>query len=562
MTLGTHSRSASISSLDSITEETPALGPSGTRQKPTSHAFGIDQQHTLLRDDIVTDAGAIEDRAMNPMIFALIILTSFCGFLFGYDTGYISGALIVIKEDLGHVLSSTDKELITSATSVGALVFALVGGPLADWIGRKWVISGANTLFILGAIIQTTSHSLWSMVAGRFIMGWGVGLASLVAPLYISELAPSRFRGRLIVVNVLAITGGQLVAYTISAALSDVTNGWRILVGISIIPAAVQMVLFIFMPESPRYLVSQGRVNEARRVLERTYQNSKPTEIEDKLLLLKEHNILYASNSDSSWLKQWAKSYVEVHKVPSNLRAVIITCGLQGIQQFSGFNALMYFSATIFEMLGFRNPIAVSILIAGTNFVFTLVAFACIDRIGRRRILLYSIWGMIVALSLASVAFYHLDIDMDAATINQGTWSIIVIVAMLAYVASYACGIGNVPWQQAEMFPMKVRGVGTSLATATNWTGSLIISFTFLTMLKQITPAGTFAFYAGLCFCGEMFVYFFYPETANCTLEEVQSLLTGGFNIKESVQRNETRRVRYMQADSDDEDEGIFERTV
>lgn len=508
------------------------------------------------------DAQAIENRAVTPLVFALTLLTSICGFLFGYDTGYISGALVVIREDLGHALSAQDKELITSATSLGALVFALLGGPLTDAVGRKWVVAGANVMFIVGAGIQVGAHSLSVMVAGRFVMGWGVGLASLVAPLYISEMAPARYRGRLVVINVLAITAGQLVAYGLAAVLYTAHNGWRWLVAISIVPAAVQMVWFAFMPETPRYLVRSNRLPEARKVLESTYQDSSAAEIDAKLAELVTYNSPeYATGGRgrsspgrggvSAALRRWAADYVELHRVPAHLRALIITCGLQAIQQLSGFNALMYFSATIFESVGFQNPTAVSLIVAGTNFVFTLVAFTCIDRVGRRRILLYTIWGMVAGLLLAAVGFAHLDIDLggsshtsaSAAGLSGGGWSLLAILAMLFYIAFYACGIGNVPWQQSELFPMSVRGVGTSLATATNWAGSLLISSTFLSMLQKVTPAGTFAFYGGLCVLGEVFVYYCYPETANCTLEEVQELLTGGFKINESVRRNRARRA-------------------
>lgn len=508
----------------------------------------IDAKSDALFDEPQRDAAAIDKRGMNPMVFALTILTSVCGFLFGYDTGYISGALIVMGNDLGVELTTGRKEFITAATSLGALIAACVGGPLADWAGRKWVISGANILFIVGAIIQVSAHTLWTMIVGRFVMGWGVGLASLVAPLYISEMAPSRFRGRLVVINVLAITGGQLIAYAISAGLYHTNNGWRILVGLSMIPAAVQMVLFIFMPETPRYLIRRGRIDEARKVLMRTYQNSSSEEVETKMEELIRYNVADGLGDKSrSWLKKWTSTWVEAHRVPSNLRAVIITCGLQGIQQFSGFNALMYFSATIFQSVGFDNPTAVSLIISGTNFVFTLLAFICIDYIGRRRILLSTIWGMALGLIVAAIAFHFLHIDLDGSETNvaRNGWSIVVIISMLVYVAFYASGIGNVPWQQSELFPMNVRGIGTSLATATNWAGSLIISATFLTMLENVTPTGTFAFYAGLCVLGEIFVFFFYPETANCSLEEVQELLDGGFNIKQSIAKSKERKAYF-----------------
>ncbi|CAN6665509.1 myo-inositol transporter 1 [Trichomonascus vanleenenianus] len=493
---------------------------------------------------------AIEVRSVSRMMMALTVLTSFCGFLFGYDTGYISGALVVIGRDLSNrTLSTGDKELITSATSLGALIFALVGGPLADFVGRKWTITGANVLFIAGAICQVCAHTVWTMIAGRFVMGAGVGIASLVAPMYISEMAPSRVRGRLIVINVLAITGGQLIAYAIGAGLAHVANGWRIMVGLSLVPAVVQMVLFVLMPETPRFLVRRGRLDDAKAVLSRVYKDSTEQEIAAKVddLVFHTTSSIAGEEDGRPWYQRLAKKLQDLHFVPCNLRALVIACGLQGIQQFSGWNSLMYFSATVFESVGFDDPTAVSIIISGTNFVFTIVAFLIIDKIGRRRMLLCTVWGMALGLVLNAIAFHFLP---DNAT-TQGTpmsgWAIVVIISMLIYAAFYATGIGNVPWQQSEMFAMDVRSVGSAFATATNWAGSLIVSSTFLTMLNNITPTGTFAFYAGLCVLGELFVYFLYPETAGMTIEEVQGLLSGGFNVKLSVLKNKQLKQVYAE---------------
>uniref|UniRef100_A0A1N6MC12 Putative sugar porter n=1 Tax=[Candida] hispaniensis TaxID=312227 RepID=A0A1N6MC12_9ASCO len=509
----------SASSSRSSANETTSILPNTTR--------GNDSE-IILRT-------TIESQKINPFVFLLVALTSISGFLFGYDTGYISGALVVIKDDLGQELVSKDKELITSATSLGALLGGVIAGALCDFFGRKWVITFANILFIVGAAIQCGSHTIWTMIGGRFVMGWGVGIASLCAPLYISELAPTRIRGRLVVLNVLAITGGQLVAYGIGAGMAHVNNGWRILVGLSMIPAVAQMALFFFMPETPRYLVRKDKMEEARKVLNIVYRGASPALVEDKLAELKIYNVYKQENQTA--MERTKGTLRELYCVPSNLRALIIACGLQGIQQFCGFNSLMYFSATIFEVVGFDNATAVSIIVAGTNFVFTIVAFMVIDKVGRRRILLGTIWGMSLGLVLNAIAFHFLnkndkgDIDSD----HVGGWAYVILVSQLIYVAFYATGIGNVPWQQSELFPISVRGVGTGMATATNWAGSLIVSSTFLTMLDNITPTGTFSFYAGLCAVGEVFVYFLYPETAGLDLEQIQKLLQGGFNVKESM---------------------------
>ncbi|ODV91341.1 hypothetical protein CANCADRAFT_26166 [Tortispora caseinolytica NRRL Y-17796] len=484
-------------------------------------------------------------------MFLLTLVASFSGFLFGYDTGYISGALVSIGTDLGKSLSYSDKELITASTALGALIGGIIAGFTTDMLGRKRIIMFANILFVVGAAVQTGAHTVWTMIVGRFIMGWGVGLASLIAPLYISELSPSRFRGRLVVLNVLAITSGQVIAYAIGAGLTHVENGWRILVALSIIPAVAQFILFFFMPETPRYLVRSGNISAAESIIRRTYRNVSEAEVARKIKLLQEFN-LDTSKGRTRLSRLWY-NYKALHTLPSNFRALFIACSLQAIQQFCGFNSLMYFSATIFEGVGFANSTAVSLIVAGTNFIFTCVAFTLIDHLGRRRMLLCTLWGMCAGLVLCAIAFHFIPFSLDgnapALEGSQHTWGIIVIIAMIIYVAFYASGIGNVPWQQSELFPMAVRGVGTGLSTATNWAGNLVVSATFLTMLRNITPTGTFAFFAALCAVSEVLVYFIYPETAGLPLEEIHELLSDGFHIKEANKRQRERKRSSRSAD-------------
>lgn len=488
---------------------------------------------------------AFHDAKPSVLVVVLTFVASISGFMFGYDTGYISSALVAIGTDLGKVLTNGERELITSATSLGALIAAIFAGTFADIFGRKPVLLFSNILFVIGSGIQCGAHTLWQMIGGRFVMGFGVGVGSLIAPLYISESAPTKYRGSLVVFNVLAITGGQLIAYGVGAGLTHVNNGWRILVGLSIIPPVIQLVTFFFLPDTPRFLIMKGRYDEAAGVLKRTYKNA-----DDELILMKVEE-LRSLNQEIDGKNALAKTWNAVravHSVPSNLRALIIACGLQGIQQFTGWNSLMYFSGTIFETIGFENSTAVSIIIAATNFVFTCVAFFIIDRVGRRRILMIGIPGMCASLVLCAIAFHFLNIsfvDGDAVVPNSGIsgWGIVVIISMILFAACYAIGIGNVPWQQSELFPQSVRGVGASYATATNWAGSLVIASTFLTMLENITPTGTFAFFAGLSFVSALFVYFCYPELSNLELEEVQQVLTGGFNIVASQKLAKQRRA-------------------
>jgi SP family myo-inositol transporter-like MFS transporter 13 len=210
----------------------------------------------------------------------------------------------------------------------------------------------------------------------------------------------------------------------------------------------------------------------------------------------------------------------------------------------------MYFSATIFAMIGFRNPTATSLVIASTNFIFTLATFHYIDRVGRRRILLLSIPVMVFGLALCAIAFkfVHLPTQDSTSTVTlflrsisprkegtEGAWPVLIVLSMIIYVASYALGLGCVPWQQSELFPLSVRSLGSALATATNWGSNTLVGLTFLPLMDAITPTGTFALYSFVCMSAWAAVWWIYPETAGLGLEEVGELLRDGWGVKESL---------------------------
>lgn len=490
--------------------------------------------------------------APNRFVVMLTLALSISGFMFGYDTGYILSALVQVGTDLlNKVLTTGEKELITSATSLGALLGAILGGVLANLVGRKRVLFGSNGFFIVGTVVQLVAKTVWTMIAGRFILGFGVGAASLIAPLMLSELAPPKYRGRLIVSNCIFITGGQLIAYFINWGLTHMAHGWRVSVGLCMVPAVLQLVLFVFLPDTPRFYVIKGDYVRAKQVLMRT-RTLLSDSAADAVVL-----DMVASNSTVPGLPltQIWNSVRLIHSTPANLRALILACGLQGIQQFTGFNSLMYFSTTIFETIGFDNATAVSIIIAATNFVFTLVALCIIDIVGRRRILLFAIPGMCISLVVCAIAFHFLGVDFGSGslvvvkTTGISGWGIVVIIGMVLFVASYAIGIGNSAWTGVELFSdVNVRSAGAMFAAATNWSGSLVIALTFLTMLQNITPPGTFAFFACLCFISFLFVYFLLPEVAGLDLEETSSLLQNGFSVKQATMlSNERKRLsRYV----------------
>ena len=472
------------------------------------------------------------------------------------STGVISSTLISINSDLSsRPLTTLDKSLITSATSFFALLASPLTGLLADSLGRKPLILIADALFVLGALLQAYTSTVWGMILGRSIVGAAVGSASFVVPLYISELSPSPFRGRLVTVSSLFITGGQVVAYIVGWGFSETAGGWRWMVGLGAAPALLQFLMLFFMPETPRLLIQKGRVAEAKRVLSRVYGSSKATQhLATAVLRRVELEVMDSELSrpqslkdPPSWSARFAQttsSFTQLLTVGAHRRALTIACTLQAAQQLCGFNSLMYFSATIFQLVGFASPTLTALSIALTNFCFTLVAFWTIDRVGRRRMLLLSIPVMVLGLACCAVAFEFVALPESAharflfarADGQAKLWPSLILLSMLLYVAAYALGLGCVPWQQSELFPLSVRATGSALATSTNWASNTLVGLTFLPFMGVLGPSGTFALYAGVCAGAWGTVWRIYPETAGLGLEDVGGLLREGYGVGESVE--------------------------
>lgn len=491
----------------------------------------------------------------SAFLWALTCSACVSGLLFGYDTGVISGTLVSIGSDLSaRPLTTLDKSLITSCTSLFALIASPLAGILADRWGRKIVILIADTLFTAGALWQAVTNTIWGMVLGRSMIGLAIGGASLIVPLYISELAPGHMRGRLVTVSLLFITGGQVVAYVVGWAFSTVPAGWRWMVGLGALPAAFQFAILTFMPETPRWLTKAGHEERAKQILQKVYYDKRcSTEVvvdhtlhAIKAEILEEERAMLSNVKTSTILPPTLSSLL-FH--PPHTRALTIACLLQGLQQLCGFNSLMYFSATIFSLLQFSSPILISLSVAVTNFIATIAAFYLIDRIGRRRILLYTIPGMAVALLLCATGFTF--INLSTRTPQQGTQhdsetpsrlpAVAILISLILYVAHYATGLGSVPWLQSELFPLSVRSLGSSISTSTNWLCNFVVGLTFLPMLEVLTPFWTFAIYAVVCVVGWTAVWAIYPETKGLDLEEVGELLKNGWGVRKSPRRVEER---------------------
>ncbi|KAA8908199.1 general substrate transporter [Sphaerosporella brunnea] len=469
-----------------------------------------------------------EPEARGSWLWILTLSAGISGLLFGYDTASISSALLYLAPSLStpaNPVTTWDKSLITSATSFGALFGGLVAGVCADRWGRRAVIWIADALFIIGALWQAWATTVTVMVAGRIIVGVGVGVGSLIVPLYISELAPASHRGRLVVISVLCITVGQLVAYLVGLLLGE---RWRWVLGLGALPAAIQAAVMFLMPETPRWQLLRGRRSAAAETLSRVYGTSEDSKI-SSLLDEIETGI---PTGPAPPLLSTLKTLIQV---PGNRRALIIACYLQFLQQACGFNSLMYFSATIFAMIGFHNPTAVAMVVAGTNALFTCFAFHLIDRIGRRRMLLWSLAGMAMGLMLCSLGFLGLPDIVTTRSAEETPLlpAVTVVVAIILFVSFYATGLGAIPWLcQSEFFPMAVRGVGTGAATATNWTWNLIVAATFLGILERLGGSWAFAGYSAVCLLGWILSWMTYPETGGLAMEEIEGVLRDGWGVK------------------------------
>ncbi|KAF2144001.1 uncharacterized protein K452DRAFT_345420 [Aplosporella prunicola CBS 121167] len=507
-------------------------------------------KHDTLQDKVLADhIEKLEDISTEeltetgPFIWLFAFTASIAGSLFGYDTGIISAVLVSINASLGHELSSNEKELITSLCSGGAFFGAIVAGMTADRFGRKMAIYANCVLFTVGAIIQAAAYSLAQMAVGRLIVGVGVGSASMVVPLYIAEIAPTKFRGRMVGLNNISITGGQVISYGIGAAFAHVGHGWRYMVGLGGVPSIMLMCLLPLCPESPRHLVAQGRNEEAERVFKRIYPDATAQQLSDKVRLIasgfeasREHN-----SDKSTWylVKQ-------LHTVPSNFRALVCACGLIVTSQMSGFNTLMYYSSTLFALVGFSNPVAVGLVVSGTNFIMTCLNAMLVDPWGRRKLLVSTVWGMSAGLLAVAVAFSFIPIDAHTLELKSDKVTapaIVVLIFIIWFVFFYGVSVGNTAWMSTDFFPMEVRAIGTMYMTCTCWASNVIVSSTFLTMMHSLTPSGAFGFYAAICGIGWVLIIFFYPEVSGLTLEETQEVFKHGFGVKYSRQLLKERKA-------------------
>eukprot|EP00043_Microstomoeca_roanoka_P007023 m.68003 g.68003 ORF g.68003 m.68003 type:complete len:507 (+) comp13662_c0_seq1:177-1697(+) len=443
---------------------------------------------------------------VRPLLFSL--MAALGPLAFGYTLGYTSP----IKNDLqdpkiGIGINQSQQDIFGSIVNVGAMIGALVAGVLIDGIGRTRTFLVSAIFYVAGflliAFCKPVAEPFAMLMVGRVLNGFAVGIASLAIPVYIAEIAPTNLRGGMGSINQLAVTAGILLAYAIGLGVRWDALAW---IG-ALIPGALGLCSFI-VPPSPRYLAKKERMEAALNSLKRLRGPGVNVEVELNEIV---NNI--ASEEKSG-------SIMDVFRGASG-RALIVAAALMLFQQFSGINAVIFFSAQIFEDAGFSNSNVAALIVSGVQVVVTAISCVLVDKSGRRALLMVSGLGMAASAALLGYFFWMQNNQYSIS----GT---VALVNVIVYIACFSLGLGAIPWlMMSEIFPSRTRGTASSLATLLNWTCSFIVTETFASIKSALHEQGVFWLYGGVCIAGVIYVWLDVPETKGRSLEEIEAYFKG-----------------------------------
>ena len=452
----------------------------------------------------------------------LSVVAALGGFLFGYDTAVISGTIAQVTQLFQ--LDALQQGWYVGCALVGSIVGVLFAGILSDKLGRKLTMVISAVLFSTSALGCALSADFAQLVVYRIIGGVGIGVVSIVSPLYISELAVAQYRGRLVSLYQLAVTVGFLGAYLVNYQLLAwaesgtqlsvdwlnkvfITEVWRGMLGMETLPAILFFIIIFFIPESPRWLIVRGKELKAINILEKIYNS-----ITEAKSQLKETKSVLTSETKSEW---------SLLMKPGIFKAVIIGVCIAILGQFMGVNAVLYYGPSIFENAGLSggDSLFYQVLVGLVNTLTTILALVIIDKVGRKKLVYYGVSGMVVSLILIGLYFLFGD--------SLGVSSLFLLVFFLFYVFCCAVSICAVVFVLlSEMYPTKVRGLAMSIAGFALWIGTYLIGQLTPWMLQNLTPAGTFFLFALMCVPYMLIVWKLVPETTGKSLEEIERYWT------------------------------------
>lgn len=437
-------------------------------------------------------------------LYVVAIIASLGGLLSGYDTGVISGALLFINESWN--LADTTQGILVSSVLIGAVIGAATNGILADMFGRKKIIMATAVIFTLGSIMCAFAPNIFVLIASRIFVGFAVGVVNFVVPLYLSEISPKHLRGTLVSLYQWAITAGILFSYFINAVFAHVVYNWRWMLFAGVIPGIVLFVGMCFMHDTPRWLVSKKRDEEAKiafKKIEPEVDTEK--EIEDiRKTILNE-----GTKSDKKFrLKKWM------------IMPFVVGIGIMFAQICTGINTIIYYAPTIFKNAGFESNITAIYATTGIgviNFLMTIVALFFTDKLGRKPLLYFGLTGVMLSLIALGCGFAFADFFGDNLK-----W--VTVGSLVIYIICFAMSLGPIGWiLVSEVFPLRIRGVAMSICTVSNFAFNFFVVSSFPILLHRIGGAWTFWGFGIVSLLCIVFVYFCVPETKGISLETIES---------------------------------------
>ncbi len=454
-------------------------------------------------------------------IYSIGIVAALAGFLFGFDTGIISGA----QEFIFHTFNIPDtadkavaalKGFIVASVPLGALFGAMVSGIFADKLGRRNSLLFTSLLFVGGALVTAFAPNIHMVIFGRLLMGFAIGISAMVAPMYLSEISPPFLRGTLVTLFQLAITIGLVAAflanYVCAHSVLDANLNWRWMFGLGAIPATALFTGMLAMPYSPRWLLTKGHSKKAENTLQYLYAKKNVQEEINEIAVS-------LNREEGSW-----KDCFSTRIFP----LLIMAFGLFVLQQLSGINAIMYYGPSVFEKAGFgtSGKLLAQVAIGLINVSMTVVSLGLIDRLGRRKLLFWGFSGMAVCLVLVGLCLGLAESGVAAHWVS--------LISILAFIGFFAVSLGPVPYLiMSEVFPLKIRSSGMAIASCANWGFNMLVTESFPILQTGLGLTPTFFFFAFWTIIGVYFTWRFVPETKGRALEAIEQNLYEGRPLRE-----------------------------
>jgi len=495
----------------------------GNGERVGEFHIGSKNKYKRMDSDFVEEDLALYNDGMEmtrknsnskKFVFLCAIFASLNSVLLGYDVGVMSGAILFIQEDLK--ISEVQEEVLVGILSIISLLGSLAAGKTSDAIGRKWTIAFAAIIFQTGAAVMTFAPNFRVLMIGRLFAGIGIGFGVMIAPVYIVEISPAIARGSLTSFPEIFVNLGILLGYVSNYAFSGLPPhiSWRIMLGVGIFPSIFMGFALFVIPESPRWLVMQNRIEEAREVLLKT--NESEREVEERLAEIQ----VAAGMANAEKYEAKAVWHEILYPSPPVRRMLITGCGIQCFQQITGIDATVYYSPTIFKDAGIKGNtqlLAATVAVGFTKTIFILVATFLIDKVGRKPLLYVSTIGMTTCLIGLSLTLTF----MGKEKIGIG----LAILAVCGNVAFFSVGIGPICWvMSSEIFPLRLRAQASALGAVGSRVSSGAVAMSFLSVSRAITVGGTFFVFAVFSAFSVAFVHTCVPETKGKTLEQIEMI--------------------------------------